>query len=39
MLFFFYKNEMRDKQMKKQTKFKLNANTEDISMTNISGPL
>ena len=36
-MFFFYKNEMRDKQMKKQTNFKLNANTEGISMTNISG--
>ena len=37
VFFFFYKNEMRDKQMKKQTHFKLNANTEGISMTNISG--
>ena len=28
---------MRDKQMKTQTNFKLNANTEGISMTHISG--
>ena len=37
LLFFSYKNEMRDKQIKKQTNFKLNANTEGISMTYISG--
>ena len=36
-MLFLYKNEMRDKQMKKQTKFKLNAYTEDIQMTNTSG--
>ena len=37
MCSFFYKNQMRDKEMKKQTNFKLNANTEGISMTYISG--
>ena len=38
-MLFFYKSEMKDKQMKKQNKknFKLNANTEGISMTYISG--